>query len=139
MRLTLALTLAFACFACAGERAGDAAGQADGKKSAGVGTEVDHALGQVRASDSATGNVGQYRRSCRMQAHIFKEDMSKAEVKEVKEAAENGKSDKDKGKEKDKEKDKEKEKPKGVSIGIFAKRKKSLSSESIPLPIRKPP
>jgi hypothetical protein len=82
VRLTLALTLAFACFACAGERAGDAAGQADGKKSAGVGTEVDHALGQVRASDSATGNVGQYRRSCRMQAHIFKEDMSKAEVKD---------------------------------------------------------
>ena len=82
VRLTLALILACACFACAGERAGDAAGQADGKKSAGVGTEVDHALGQVRASDSATGTVGQYRRSCRMQAHIFKEDMSKAEVKD---------------------------------------------------------
>ena len=85
VRLILALTLAFACFACAGERAGDAhtaSGQAGGKKSAGVGTGSTHVPVKVRASDSATGNVGPYRPSCRMQIHIFKEDMTKAEVKD---------------------------------------------------------
>jgi hypothetical protein len=83
--LILALILACACLACAGERAGDAhadSGQAGDTNSAGVGTEVNHAPVRVRASDSATGNVGQYRHSCRMQIHIVKEDMSKAEVKD---------------------------------------------------------
>jgi hypothetical protein len=75
--LVLVLTLAFAC---AGERAGDAAGQKNDTESAGVGTEATQAPVQVRSSDSATGNVGQYRHSCRMQIHIFKEDMSKSEV-----------------------------------------------------------
>jgi hypothetical protein len=83
VRLILALTLACVCVACAGERAGDAqaeSGQAGDTRSAGVGTEATHAPVHVHASDSATGNVGQYGHSCRMQVHIFKEDMSKAEV-----------------------------------------------------------
>jgi hypothetical protein len=83
--LILALTLAFACLACAGERAGDAhadSGQAGDTESERVGTEVTQAPVQVRASDSPIGAAGQYRHNCRMQIHIFKEDMSKAEVKD---------------------------------------------------------
>jgi hypothetical protein len=83
--LTLALTFALACFACAGERAGDAhadSGQAGGKKSTGVRTEATHAPVQVRASDGPIGEAGRNGHSCRMQIHIFKEDMSKAEVKD---------------------------------------------------------
>lgn len=76
--LVLVLTLAFACFACAGERAGDAAGQTNDTESAGVGTEATPA--DVRASDGAIDGAEQYRLSCRMQTYIFKEDMSKAEV-----------------------------------------------------------
>jgi hypothetical protein len=71
--LILALTFAFAC---AGERAGDvhkASGQAGDTKSVGVGT---------RAAGSAISETGQYRHGCRIQVHIFEEDMSKAEVKE---------------------------------------------------------
>ncbi len=83
--LILALILAFACFACAGEQAGNAhtaSGQTGGTKSAGVRTESTHTPVQVAASDSAMGNVGPYRLDCRMQVHIFKEDMSKSEVKD---------------------------------------------------------
>jgi hypothetical protein len=84
-RLILALALAFACFSFAGERAGNAladSGQASDTKAAGVETESTHAPFQVRASDSAIREAGQYRHSCRMQIHIFKEDMSKAEVRD---------------------------------------------------------
>jgi hypothetical protein len=80
--LILALTLAFAC---AGERAGDAhtaSGQAGDTESEEVGTEATQAPVRVRASDSTISEAGQYRQSCRMQIHIFEEDMSKAEVKE---------------------------------------------------------
>jgi len=82
VRLILALTLAFACFACAGERAEDASGQKIDTKSAGVEADATHAPVRAHASDSATGNVGQYRLSCRMQTHIFKEDLSEAEAKD---------------------------------------------------------
>jgi len=83
--LMLALVLAFAGFTCAGEQAGNAhtaSGQTSETKSAGVGTESTHTPVQVRSSDSAISEAGQYRHSCRMQTYIFKENMSKAEVKD---------------------------------------------------------
>jgi hypothetical protein len=76
VRLILALTLVFVGVACTGERADDASEQA------GVGIEATQAPVRVRASDSTISEAGQYRQSCRMQIHIFEEDMSKAEVKE---------------------------------------------------------
>jgi hypothetical protein len=81
----LVLMLAFSGFACASEQGGDAQGEkshtASGQARAVIAATHDSAV-QASASSDAIGDEEQYRDSCRMQTHIFKEDMSKAEVKD---------------------------------------------------------
>ncbi len=76
--------LAFASFACAGEQAGNAhTTPRQASATTGAGVEVTRGSSvRESASDSAIGNARQYRLSCRLQTHIFKVDMSKAEIKE---------------------------------------------------------
>ena len=79
--------LAFASFACMGKQVGNAhtaPRQATATKATTeAGVEVTRGSSVRKgASDSAIGNAGQYRLSCRLQTHIFEEDMSKAEIKE---------------------------------------------------------
>jgi hypothetical protein len=81
----LVLVLACACFGCGGEQARDAPG---GKKSAGkieteAGTEATYKPSvQAGSSAGASGGVDHYRVDCRMQTHIFKEAMSRAEARD---------------------------------------------------------
>jgi hypothetical protein len=86
VRPALALIVAFSGFACAGEQAWDAhraSGQAGATKEAGTKTEAAQGS-STRASSSAgaIADVEQYRTSCRMQTHVFKESMSEAEAKD---------------------------------------------------------
>jgi len=85
----LALMLAFTSLACAGEQAGNAQGEQEDAEKVVTGSETtarapsnDTASGQESASASATGNADYYRLDCRMQTHIFKENMSRAEAKD---------------------------------------------------------
>ena len=87
--IALALMLTIASFACAGEQAGNAQGEEEDAEKVVTGSEMtaqapsnDTASGQVSTSASATGNADHYRLDCRMQTHIFKEYMSKAEAKD---------------------------------------------------------
>ena len=86
-RLVLALMFGFASFSCAGEQAGNAhtaSGQSSATNAAAEArVEATHGSStQASTSASVTGDAEQYRLSCRMQTYIFKEDMSKAEVKD---------------------------------------------------------
>ena len=85
----LALMLTIASSACAGEQAGNAQGEEENAEKVVTGSETtarapsnDTASGQESASASARGNADYYRLDCRMQTHIFKEDMSSAEAKD---------------------------------------------------------
>jgi hypothetical protein len=85
--LLLALMLAFASLACAGEQAGNAQGNkedvARSQTTAGAGTKATHDTSvQASTSASVAGDADYYKVECRMQTHIVKEDMSKAEVKD---------------------------------------------------------
>jgi hypothetical protein len=83
--LVLALMFAFAGFGCVGEQAEDAPGDKEGvgKSETEAGIEATHEPSvQASTSAGATGNVDHYRLDCRMQTHIFKEDMSRAEAKD---------------------------------------------------------
>ena len=83
--LVLVLMLVFSGFACAGEQAGDAQGE-KGHTVSGqpiAVTEATHdSVVRASASAGAIGDAGQYGDNCRIQTYIFKEDMSKAEVKD---------------------------------------------------------
>jgi hypothetical protein len=76
---------ALVTFACAREQARDAPGEkeAAGKAVTEAGSEATHEP-SVQASTSAgsTGNGDHYTLDCRMQPHIFKEVMSRAEAKD---------------------------------------------------------
>ena len=83
----LALIVAFSGFACAGEQAWDthrASGQAGATKEAGTKTEAAQGSSTQTSTTSAgaIADVEQYRTSCRMQTHVFKESMSEAEAKD---------------------------------------------------------
>jgi hypothetical protein len=81
----LALLLAFPTFGCAGEQARDTSGEkvGVGKTVTEAGSEPSHEPSvQVSTSAGATGNVDHYRLACRMQTHIFKENMSRAEARD---------------------------------------------------------
>ena len=85
--LLLALMLAFASLACAGEQAGNAQGEkedvARSQTTAGAGTKATNDMSvQASTSASVAGDADYYKVECRMQTHIVKEDMSKAEVKD---------------------------------------------------------
>ncbi|CAA9464297.1 MAG: hypothetical protein AVDCRST_MAG58-3068 [uncultured Rubrobacteraceae bacterium] len=85
--LVLALLLAFASFACTGEQTGHAQGEkedvARSETTAGAGSGANHDTSvQASTSASTTGNADYYRIDCRMQTHIFKENMSRAEAKD---------------------------------------------------------
>ena len=83
--LVLALLLAFPTFGCAGEQARDAPGEKEdvGTTVTEAGSEATHEP-SIQASTSAgtTGNVDHYRLDCRMQTHIFKEDLSRTEARD---------------------------------------------------------
>ncbi|MEJ7815034.1 MAG: hypothetical protein WKF53_07650 [Rubrobacter sp.] len=83
--LVLALMLAFACFGCVGEQARDASGGKEGVgrtvTEAGIKATHDTSV-QASASTSVAGDADFYKVECRMQTHIFKEDMSKAEAED---------------------------------------------------------
>jgi hypothetical protein len=85
--LLLALMLAFASLACAGEQAGNAQGEkedvARSQTTAGAGTKATNDMSvQASTSASVAGDADYYKVECRMQTHIVKGDMSKAEVKD---------------------------------------------------------
>ncbi len=75
--------LAFASFACAGEQVGNASGGKDGVgrtvTEAGIEAPNEPSV-QASTSTSVAGDADFYKVECRMQTHIFKEDMSKAEA-----------------------------------------------------------
>jgi hypothetical protein len=78
----LVLVLACACFGCGGEQARDAPG-GKGKIETEAGIESTHDPSvQAGSSAGASGDVDHYRVDCRMQTHIFKEDMSRAEARD---------------------------------------------------------
>ncbi len=81
----LALMLTFPTFGCAGEQTRDAPGgnEGVGRTVTEAGIEATHELSvQASTSAGASGNVDHYRPDCRMQTHIFEEDMSRAEAKD---------------------------------------------------------
>jgi len=85
--LLLALMLAFASLACAGEQAGNAQGEkedvARSQTTAGAGTKANNDMSvQASTSTNVAGNADYYKVECRMQTHIFKEDMSRAEARD---------------------------------------------------------
>jgi hypothetical protein len=83
--LVLALLLAFPTFGCAGEQARDAPGEKAGlgRTVTEAGSEAIHESSvQASTSAGATGNVDHNGLDCRMQTHIFKEDMSRVEAKD---------------------------------------------------------
>jgi hypothetical protein len=81
----LVLVLAFACFGCGGERARDASGGEEGAGKTEAGSEdTNDPSVQVRAPAGAGGDVDHYRVDCRMQTHIFKEEMSRTEARDFK-------------------------------------------------------
>jgi hypothetical protein len=85
--LLLALMLAFASLACAGEQAGNAQGEkedvARSQTTAGAGTKATNDMSvQASTSASVAGDADYYKVECRMQTHIVKEELSKAEVKD---------------------------------------------------------
>jgi hypothetical protein len=84
----LVLVFVFFGFACGGEQVESAQGET-GNTAAGRGgssvaaTEATRdSAAQARASSGATGEAGQFRQSCRMQTHVFKEDMSRAQARD---------------------------------------------------------
>ena len=79
----LALVLAFACFGCGGEPARDTPGGKGGVGKIETGIEATYDP-SVQAGSSAvpSGDVDHYRVDCRIQTHIFKEDMSGAEARD---------------------------------------------------------
>jgi hypothetical protein len=83
--LVLVLMLVFSGFACAEEQAGDAQGEkghtASGQAIAVTGATHDSAV-RASTSEGTIGEGEQYRDNCRIQTYIFKEDMSKAEIKD---------------------------------------------------------
>ena len=79
--------LAFASLACAGEQAGNAQGEkedvARSQTTAGAGTKANNDMSvQASTSTNVAGNADYYKVECRMQTHIFKEDMSRAEARD---------------------------------------------------------
>jgi len=83
--LVLAFVLALTTFGCAGEQPRDAPGEKEdaGKTVTEAGSEATHEPSvQAGTSAGATGNVDHYRLDCRMQTHIFKEDMSRTEARD---------------------------------------------------------
>jgi hypothetical protein len=81
--LALLVVLAFACFGCGGEQARDASGgeEGAGKIEAGSEDSKDPWV-QAGSSTGAGGDVDHYRVDCRMQTHIFKEEMSRTEARD---------------------------------------------------------
>ena len=81
--LALLVVLAFACFGCGGEQIRDASGgeEGAGKTEAGSEDSNDPSV-QARASAGAVGDVDHYKVDCRMQTHIFKEEMSRTEARD---------------------------------------------------------
>ena len=80
----LVLVLAFVCFDCGGEQARDVPGGKRGEEKLGTraGSEDTYELSvQTDSSAGAGGGVDHYRVDCRMQTHIFEEDMSRAEAR----------------------------------------------------------
>ena len=80
------MMLAFAGFCCAGEQARDAPGDKEGvgRTVAEAETEATYEPSvQASTSAGATGNVDHYTLNCRMQTHIFKENMSRAEARDI--------------------------------------------------------
>ena len=85
--LLLGLMLAFANLACAGEQAGNARGDkedvARSQTTAEAGAKATNGMSvQASTSASVAGDADYYKVECRMQTHIVKGDMSKAEVKD---------------------------------------------------------
>jgi hypothetical protein len=81
----LALVLAFACFGCVGEQARDASGGEEGAGKTKAGSEDSNdPWVQGGSSPGADGDVDHYRVDCRMQTHIFKEEMSRTEARDFK-------------------------------------------------------
>jgi hypothetical protein len=79
----LVLVLAFACFGCVGEQARDASGREEGAGKTEAGSEDSNdPWVQASSSAGAGGDVDHYRVDCRMQTHIFKEAMSRAEARD---------------------------------------------------------
>jgi hypothetical protein len=79
------LVLAFFGFACGGEQARDAPEEKGGagKIDTRAGSEASYdPWVQAGSSAGAGGDVDHYRVDCRMQTHIFKEDMSRAEARD---------------------------------------------------------
>ena len=83
--LVLAFALALTTFGCVVGQARDAPGEKEdvGTTVTEAGSEATHEP-SIQASTSAgtTGNVDHYRLDCRMQIHIFKEDMSRTEARD---------------------------------------------------------
>jgi hypothetical protein len=79
--VALVLVLAFACFGCVGEQARDASGREEGAGKTEAGSEDSNdPWVQAGSSAGAGGDVDHYRVDCRMQTHIFKEEMSRTEA-----------------------------------------------------------
>jgi hypothetical protein len=81
----LVLVIALAGFGCAGEQARDTPGgkEGAGKTETEAGSEATYDPSvQAGSSAGAGGDVDHYRVDCRMQTHIFKEDMSRAEARD---------------------------------------------------------
>ena len=78
----LVLVLAFFGLACGGEQTRDAPGEKGGAGKTEAGSEATHDPSvQGGSSAGSGGDVDYYRVDCRMQTHIFEEEMSKAEAK----------------------------------------------------------
>ena len=83
--VALVLVLAFACFGCVGEQARDASGGEEGAGKTEAGSEDSNdPWVQAGSSAGAGGDVDHYRVDCRMQTHIFKEEMSRTEARDFK-------------------------------------------------------
>ena len=79
----LVVVLAIACFGCGGEQIRDASGGEEGAGKTEAGSEDSNDLWvQMGSSTGAGGDVDHYRVDCRMQTHIFKEEMSRTEARD---------------------------------------------------------
>ena len=79
----LVVVLAIACFGCGGEQIRDASGGEEGAGKTEAGSEDSNdPWVQTGSSTGAGGDVDHYRVDCRMQTHIFKEEMSRTEARD---------------------------------------------------------
>jgi hypothetical protein len=77
------VVLTFACFGCGGEQVRDASGGEEGAGKTEAGSEDSKDLWvQAGSSAGAGGDVDHYRVDCRMQTHVFKEEMSRTEARD---------------------------------------------------------